>query len=96
VVHLEGQELLFLLSLLLVNFLTLFVPYLGGYDAAIQLDDSVGLAHLFGFKVFDLLLQILLAVLSLQLFAHRKGYRALVKSLIGLVRHFDVVADPQE
>jgi hypothetical protein len=96
VVHLEGQEFLFLLSLLLVNFLSLFVSYLCRCDAGVQLDDSVGLAHLFRFKIDNLLLQIFLAVLSLQLFAHREGHRALVKSLVGLIRHFDVVPDSQE
>ena len=33
---------------------------------------------------------------SLQLFSHRKRYSALVKSLIGLIRHFDVFTYSQE
>ena len=94
--QLEGQEFLFFIVLSFIELLPLFVSGERGCDAAFELSDLVELASSFSFQLTDLLLQFFLAMFSLQLFSHRKRYSALVKSLIGLIRHFDVVAYSQE
>ena len=73
VVTLEGQELHFFFALLEIDLLALFVANLECFDSFLELKHAILLAFLFVLELGDLVHKSLLAMLSLELFAHGKG-----------------------
>jgi len=90
------EEFKFLLALLVFDFFALRVTFLNGLDLGLQLDDLVLLLGLAGLQIGNTFLEVGLTVLSLELFAHGEGNRALVKSLIRGNSHLDLVTHTEE
>ena len=94
--HLEGEELELFLSLFQVNYLLLSMTRLQAGDTALHLNDSVLLTDLLVLLLLDLLLEVFLAVLSLELFTHGKRYSTVVECHIGSIRLFDIITNTKE
>ena len=90
------EELNLFCALFGLNLATRGIARLNGLNLALQLDYFVGLLFLLGFELGDSLLEVSLAVLSLQLLAHGEGHRALIESLVGSDGHHDLVTDTEK
>ena len=95
-IALECQELEFFLALLLVYLGALRDTLLCSLDASLKLNDLVLLAGALILLSLDDGLEVSLAMLRLLLLAHGEGDGALIERLVGLPRHFDVVADAEK
>lgn len=90
------EELEFVSRLFLVNDLAEARSHVDGVDLRIELNDLVCLA-LAAFLVFlNPVVQVSLALLSLNLLAHSKNCTRLVEGLIGRDGHLDLVPDSEE
>ena len=90
------EELKFFFALLRFNFLSFHIALVDCVDLSLQFNYFVILFCTFGLEFRNSLLEVRLAVLSLQLFAHGESHTGLVKSLIGGDRHLDLVANSQK
>jgi hypothetical protein len=90
------EELELLDALLLLNFLSLAVALLNGFDLRLELDDLILELGLLGLELLDFALEIGLAMLSLELLSHGESDRALIEGLVSGDGHLDLIADSQE
>lgn len=90
------KELNLFLALLRFNLATRSVARLDGLNLRLQFDYFVRLFFLFGFEFHNALLEVGLAVLSLQLLAHGEGYGTLIKGLICCNGHHNLVSDSEK
>ena len=95
-VSLELQEFDFLSTLILVDGASLSVASVKCRDATFQFQDPVQVSLLFILKLLDLVLQIVLAMLSLQLLAHSEGHCRLVEHLVCLVSRVHFITDSEQ
>ena len=90
------EELDLSITLLAFDFLALLVALVDGFDLRLQLRNLVLKLRLLVLELLDGLLQVGLAVLSLQLLAHRERDGRLVERLIGADSHLDLVANSEQ
>jgi hypothetical protein len=83
----------FVHALLCFHTAALSVLFLDSLNLALQFNYFVFLFCSFCLELSNSLLEVSLAVLSLQLLAHRESNTALVKSLIGSNGHLNLIAD---
>ena len=95
-VSLELQEFDLLSTLILVDGASLSMTSVKSRDATFQLQYPVQVSLLLILKLLDLVLQIVLAMLSLQLLAHSESHRAVIQGLVGLNVGVDVSLDAQK
>ena len=90
------QELDLLFPLFLLNISPLFVALINGFDLGLEFFDLVVKLGLPFFQLNNPLLQLSLALLSLQLFAHTECDSTLVQSLISGDGHLDLITYSQQ
>ena len=95
-VALESQELEFFFTLFLIYFGSFTNTLLYRFDAPFKLENPVLLADTLILFVFNDFLEVSLTMLSLLLLAHSKRHRALIKSLIGLSCHLDIISNAKQ
>jgi len=96
VLALESKELHLLFALCNISGSSLSISQLVRRNALLEVDNFVALASSLLNLILDHLLEVSLAVLSLLLLSHREGGSALVKHLVRLSRHVDVVTNTEQ